>query len=894
MASFNSEWRLLGPYLDEALTLPDEERAAWLASIRERDPELAVKLQTLLDEHRMLAEERFLDSTLGLPGATALASQSVGPYTLVSLMGQGGMGTVWLAERSDGRFERKVAVKFLSIAIHSRVSEERFRREGSILARLAHPHIAELIDAGVSTEGRPYLVLERVDGEHIDRYCDSRRLDIESRIRLFLDVLAAVEHAHANLIVHRDLKPSNVLVTTDGRVKLLDFGIAKLLVDDERQGSATLLTREGGVALTPHYAAPEQVTNEPVTTATDVYALGVLLYVLLTGQHPAGPGPHSPAELLKWIVETEPPRISEVVAPRDKLRRLLRGDLDTIVSKALKKSPQERYANASALTDDLRRYLMHEPIRARPDTIAYRTSRFLRRNRTAVALATLGFVAAIAGLVATTAQARIARTQRDFAFSQLSRAEAISDLNQFLLSDAPSGKPFTVEELLARAEQVVRKSVDKVDNRVELLISIGFQYWLDDEVDKSRRVLEEAYAASRALPERSTRARASCALAIALGSGIDLPRAEALVQEGMRELPDEQHFASDRIFCLKSANKIASEQGKAEEAVKLAEAAQRLLRQSPFRTNYYEVDVLTHLADSYRDAGRFSEAATAFREASLKLAALGRGETKAAGTLYNNWGIVLFQTGQPLEAEKLFGRAISIYSSDEKEEGATPTSLTNRARALGQLARYAEAADYAERAYALAQRRGDQVAINANLLLRAGIYRELGDLKRAAEMLSEVEPRLRRALPPGHYAFASLMSAQAMLAQSEGNLQKSLNLSNQAVALAEEAVKAGREGVWALIIFLVRRANLELDLGRAADAEADAVRAVQMLQKATQPGTFSSDFGRTRLTQGRALRTLGKRQEARAALQSAVEHLEHAVGADHPDTRGARQLLSTM
>ena len=269
----------------------------------------------------------------------------------------------------------------------------------------------------------------------------------------------------------------------------------------------------------------------PVTTATDVYALGVLLYLLLTGQHPAGAGPHSPADLVKAIVDTEPLRVSDVVARRprsgerttnaarrattpDKLRRLLRGDLDTIVAKALKKNPQERYASVTAFADDLRRYLKHEPISARPDTLAYRTAKFVRRNRTAVALAALAFLAAVAGVVGTLIQARTARAQRDFAFRQLSRAEAINDLNSFLLSDAaPSGKPFTVDDLLARAEHIVERQPGEDTIRVELLIAIGRQYTVQDEYAKARRLLEEAYRLSRALPERSTRAMASCALA---------------------------------------------------------------------------------------------------------------------------------------------------------------------------------------------------------------------------------------------------------------------------------------------------------------------------------------------------------------------------------------------
>ena len=259
--------------------------------------------------------------TIDSLGAAALADaqranlEVIGPYRLVNKIGQGGMGQVWLAERSDGRFERKAAVKFLNVALMGQVGEDRFKREGAILGRFSHPNIAELLDAGVSSSGQPYIVLEYVEGKPIDRYCDQSALDVKARIALFLDVLGAVAHAHANLIVHRDIKPSNVLVNKDGHVKLLDFGIAKLLEEEGQENAATLLTREGESPLTPEYAAPEQVTGGPVTTATDVYTLGVLLYQLLCGQHPAGSGVRTPASLLKAIVDTEPPRLADVVTP---------------------------------------------------------------------------------------------------------------------------------------------------------------------------------------------------------------------------------------------------------------------------------------------------------------------------------------------------------------------------------------------------------------------------------------------------------------------------------------------------------------------------------------------------------------------------------------------------
>jgi serine/threonine-protein kinase len=483
------QWQAISPYLDQALDMPDGEREAWLAALREQNPVLADHLQTLLDEHRALAQARFLEhGSMPLPGQAALAGQMIGAYTLLSPIGQGGMGTVWLAERSDGRFQRRVAVKFLSIGLAG--GKERFKREGSIVGRLAHPHIAELLDAGVSSPGQPYLVLEYVDGDHIDRYCDQHKLDVEARLRLFLDVLDAVAYAHAQLIVHRDIKPSNVPVRNDGQVKLLDFGIAKLLEGEGQSAGPTLLTREGGGAMTPEYAAPEQVTGGPVTTATDVYGLGVLLYVLLTGQHPAGPGPHAPADLVKAIVDTEPPRLSNVVAltkpdgeavtpnatkratTPDKLRRVLRGDLDTIVAKALKKNPRERYTSVTALADDLRRYLEHEPITARPDTLRYRGGKFVRRYRVPVAASALVILSLSAGLYEANRERVIAERR----FGQLRQlSNKIFDLDK-AIAGLPGSTQARQKLVTASLEYLGGLASDARGN-VDLALELGEGYW---------------------------------------------------------------------------------------------------------------------------------------------------------------------------------------------------------------------------------------------------------------------------------------------------------------------------------------------------------------------------------------------------------------------------------
>jgi serine/threonine protein kinase len=477
-------WQEISPYLDYAFSLSEEARRAWLKSLAEEKPEAARLLRELLEEHRALAEDRFLEGGSGpianeASMAGQMAGQTIGPYTVISPIGRGGMGSVWLAERSDGRFERRVAIKLLNFSVATG-GAERFKREGRILGQLAHPHIAELIDAGVTAKGEPYLVLEHVEGEHIDEYCDNHRLAISSRVRLLIDVAAAVALAHANLIVHRDIKPSNVLVRKDGEAKLLDFGIAKLLADDSTSGAATQLTLEAGGALTPQFAAPEQITGEAITTATDVYSLGVLSYFLLTGKHPAGANAHSAAELVNAITGTEPLRPSATVTNSDRataekrsttpdrLRRQLSGDLDTILRKALKKEPLERYRSVVTFADDLRRYLEREPISARPDSFTYRARKFVLRNKLGVALAASALFAAGTAIITIEREARRA----EYRFQQVQRLAhtVLFDLNPQIenLAGATPARELLVKTSLEYLDSLAAEARGDVSLQIEL------------------------------------------------------------------------------------------------------------------------------------------------------------------------------------------------------------------------------------------------------------------------------------------------------------------------------------------------------------------------------------------------------------------------------------------
>ncbi|HZQ54843.1 MAG TPA: protein kinase [Bryobacteraceae bacterium] len=860
--------------------------------------EIRCEVESLLD-HDTSPEDDF-SRIVGNSAARLLdpdqaeTEQRCGPYALVRMLGRGGMGAVYLAERVDGEVEQRVAIKFLRYGGDEPAFLDRFHRERQILATLSHPGIARLLDAGHTSDGRPYLAMDYIDGAPIDIY--AAKLDLRTTLELFIQVCEAVSYAHQNLIIHRDIKPSNILVDSAGQPKLLDFGIAKLLEPEEPSAAATMLTRQWGEMLTPEYAAPEQVSGGPITTAIDVYALGVLLFLLLTGQHPLGSAHRSHADLLKAITDTEAPRPSDITARTSPaFGRQFRGDLDTVVAKALKKDPRERYASVAALSDDVRRYLRNEPISARPDTLAYRTAKFVRRNRTVVVLGAAALLALIAGVTGTLMQARRARVQRDFAVQLLSRAEAVNDLNSFVLSDAaPSGKPFTVDGLLQRAERIVERQTADQTRRADLLVEIGRQYTVNDEYGKARQLLEQAYRLSRTVPDAAIRANASCALAQTLSRFGESTRAERLYREGLDSLPNQPLYVLDRIFCQERGSEVAENRGAAAEAVKRALAAQNLLKQLPVRSELTEVNALITLAGAYSNAGRHQEASAAFGRAAGLLTALGRDRTQRAGTVFNNWGVVLILAGRPLEAEKVFRRVIEISRTDNTDETVQPMPLVNYARVLRELGRLDEARRYADQGYGKAQQTVDETALDQSLLLRAAIYRDQHDLERSAQMLAEVEPRLRRTLPAGHIGFATFASERALNAEVAGNLPLALSFSNQAVDLVETLAKAGRQGSDRLPLVLTRRSEVELRLGRAPEAAADASRAVSVVRATAEPGTFSTTAGRAYFALGRALLAQQKNKEARAAFESAAEHLQGALGRDHPETRAARQLATNV
>jgi serine/threonine protein kinase/tetratricopeptide (TPR) repeat protein len=788
-------WRQISPYLDLVLDLPIEEREGWLAKLSIDNPEVAGELRRLLEEQDALNRDGFLDGSLvSSDPHPSLVGLRVGAYKLVSLIGRGGMGTVWLAERSDDRFTGKAAVKLLNVGLIGRSGEARFKHEGSLLARLKHPNIAHLLDAGVTATGQPYLILELVEGEHIDVYCSRRSLDIEARVRLFLDVLAAVSHAHANLIVHRDLKPSNVLVRSDGVVKLLDFGIAKLL-EEEGGAAGPGMTVEGARALTPEYAAPEQLTGGAITTATDVHALGVLLYVLLGGPHPAAGTSGSAAELIRAIVETEPPRLSAVVANG----KALRGELDNIVAKALKKRPEERYSSVTAFAEDLQRYLRNEPVTARPDTMFYRASKFVQRHTPAV-LASAAVTLLIAGLVGFYT-VRLA-SERDRARLEAAKSATISELLTSLLTGADPyatrDREPTVRNILdAGAERVQKELGDQPELKAEMLAVIGRVYQRLGLLDRAKPLLEEALVLGRsASSETPQLAYTLTELGVLLRERGDAAGSIPLLEEGLamrrRLLGNEDKDVAVTLVELGRAFEDAGQPERAEPLFREALAT----RQRIFGEDHRETSTSkAELALLLRERGDLTAAEPLFRQALETSRKVLTEDHPNVGSGWNNLGLTLLDKGDFAGAESMFRRALAIRRKNFGDRHPSlSVSLGNLAAALREQGRYDEAeATLNEALDAVRGAPGTADIDLARLMFSLGkVHLARHDAARAEPILRQALAHHQRAAAPDNWRLAATKSALAEALIGVKQFDEAERLLHEAEPLLKDV--PGRQG----------------------------------------------------------------------------------------------------
>ena len=857
----HDRWRALEPLLDRVLDLSDEERDTWLSDLRQSSPGLADEIVSFLSGEADADRSGFLSEPLDI----TLEGLVLGSYTLARELGHGGMGSVWLARRTDGRFEGLAAVKLLNLARLSPSGQARFRREGSVLARLTHPGIARLLDAGVSPAGQPYLVLEYVDGQPIDAYATSHNLTMAQRLELVLQVLGAIGHAHANLIVHRDLKPSNILVTADGTVKLLDFGIAKLL-------NAKGVTIEGSRVLTPEYAAPEQATGDAVTTATDVYAVGVLLYEVLAGRHPTAEGCETPIDTLRALHERQP-------------TPLPLGDVGTIVDKALRKDPRERYQTAAAFADDLRHYLHQEPINARRSSLSYRARKFVRRNRTAVAAAGATALALVAATVFSIAQMQNAKRQRDAAVFASQRADAQIEFQSLLMSQL-GDTPLTMREIVDRSRAVLERQYagdPRILTTILLQLSDRYSDLGDDKVRGALLARAESIATADQMAEIRCR---QVDVLRSRGLYDDAWRVMSAAESLLRLRPDPEA----RALCLAMRGNLLTEwtHGHADAAADDVRLAIQIRDSLGKRSDAFYIDLLSSLAGTLDEAHQYRQAIDAYHRASAVLDSSGRGTTMTAAINEHDMAITLIRLGETAEAERaLHDVLVRIRRSDPT--GRLPSQP---------LIHYAHAA----------MDQGDlDSAITYFAMLAAQATADTDRYWQGRSLFGLAEAQLRRgAIDDARHTMARFLplSASPDLTKTDDEITDYRLLDGRLAFATGHRAEAQQHIMDALrsvgyfdgkrrgIFYssLIFAGELALAGGQTADALRYAADARALATRDSLTETRSAFVGEARLVEARALFARGDTAAARTAIARAVTALKTGAGEQHPLTTQASAL----
>ena len=693
LSPFEAHWPAISALLDEALNLPASEQTTWLDSLAGEHAAHRDLLRSLLKQRHGIETDDFLGQlpTLDLDAAQGRADglgagSQVGAYRLISEIGRGGMGTVWLAERSDGLMKRRVALK-LPRVVWGDAFAERLGREREILATLEHQHIARLYDAGVDAQGRPFLAMEYIEGQSIDAYCREHSAGVRERLALVVQVMAAVSHAHARLVVHRDLKPGNILVAQDGQVKLLDFGIAKLLEGDRTRETA--LTELGGRALTLDYASPEQIRGEPLGTASDIYSMAVVAYELLAGVRPYRLKRSSAAELEEAIASVEPPQAS-ASASDPRVARQLRGDLDSILNKALKKAPGERYLTMDAFAQDLQRHVQGEPVEARPDGWSYRAAKFVRRYRLQVAAGTVVAVALIAGTSVALWQAREAGLSEQRAKAEAARAqveaatakavqefiESVFNANSINQVDPTASRATTARELLDRAADRIDKELASAPEAQLRLYNLLAEMYVGMALDERALLLERrGLALAIRLRGRDSGAALSAASDMGQTLGHMGRRDEALTtlleaDAAARGRRDDRDFARMMIDTGLARLYSDSDLTKALERARNAAAIARTLAPSQDA-----IGALATLAENARTAGHLEEAHQALVDEAAWVEK--KGYTGILPDILITLGQVQSDLGQLDAAGATLARSIPLA-----ERTGSPNTLRNARYAL--------------------------------------------------------------------------------------------------------------------------------------------------------------------------------------------------------------------
>ncbi|MGV8960129.1 MAG: protein kinase domain-containing protein [Stenotrophomonas sp.] len=842
-----TRWKVLSQVLDQLLEMEPPQRQQRLVHLGRDDPALALALQQLLaNEHA--ASDFLAEPCWTPPDETTRAGALFGPYRLLRQLGEGGMGEVWLAERADGLYQRRVALKLLRAGYADPGLRQRFSQEREILARLEHPNLARLLDAGVGEEGQPYLALAYVEGEPITDYCQRLRLPLEARLRLIVQICAAVSHAHANLVVHRDLKPSNILVTAEGEVCLLDFGIAKLLDPDALAKSDAPPEAR---AFTLHYAAPEQVRGEAITTLTDVYSLGVVLYEVLTGQKPYRLRRQSDAEWETAILGVEPPLPSlavtraaatagAAVPDARRLARRLRGDLDSILIKALQKVPNQRYASAEALGLDLQRHLQDRPVQARPARLLYRLHKYLRRHRWAAAMGSI----AVLGLLVTSAtavwqahQARAemarAQTLQNFVVGLFDVAGKIPrgdfDIHRLLDAGERRGQEELAQQPLAQAELV--------GVIARLRIGLGDYRQALGLLEKQQRVLASQPLVPKGLQleavtqhGRALRMLGQSSQCIALMTPLT-----AMAIEQQRALP--QHAAN-----------FYSQLGRCERMSGSTLQARRWLQRSlALRRDVLgdaigAIENMTDLAGLEGDAGHSAAAIAGYRQALVLLREQGGDRHPVMINLQRGLATAYREQGDMVSAEQQL-RAARAHA--EQVHGVRhPESLSIRR-------------------------------------LLAAVLIDQGQLAQAQRELRQAHALTVQTLGSDHRETGLSWSSLGSLALEQGRL-------DEAVADAARSVQVWRQpdSLRLLPYGLSNYGRLLLQAGRPADALA-ALREARQL-RVGQLGPDDAGVAEVDRQIAEVLVAQGRLPDAAALLTRAIARAQHHYAQDHPRLRALR------
>lgn len=867
-------WAEIAALFDDLVERTPAQRATRLAQIAQEDSSLAREVQALLAADE--ADHTLLEGGVmqALPAIApnlrddASADAVIGPYRLLRRLGQGGMGVVWLGERMDGAYEQQVAIKLLKRGMDSNAILRRFLQERRILARLSHPHIVRLLDGGMSASGRPYYVMEYVDGSTITRHASERQADVRARVVLLAAAADAVAYAHANLIVHRDLKPSNVLVDRDGQPRVLDFGIAKLI---EESGEQTV-TGTGLRVLSPAYAAPEQILGEPVSTATDVYALGLVLCELLVGELPQRRRAAQRVEDATQEITTRASAIAGRLSPgrvaviyggtldRRRLIRSVSGDLDVIIATALQREPARRYPTAAAFAADLRRWLDGRPIDARADSATYRLGKFVRRHRVGVAASVIVACALLGGLGVALWQAGVARAQaqradaeRAQAQRQLARAERVKD---FILALFREQDPISRVKARARsASDLIREGVAQTDAtgasdpdlQAELLRDLGeIQLSLDDR-DNARDTLRRAWE----LQSRSSgadsvaAAKALASYADAVSAGGDMKAAEPMFREALARLRAAGEGETPSVLPVESKLALI-EVVKADhaEAERFARHALEIARTAWGGDSVRLVTHLLTLGKVQQEIPRYEDALQTYREA-LRITVRASGE-------------------EHVRTAMLHASIADVLRVLDRED-----------EALGEY----EAALRVVRA----QLPSGHATIGSMLTRMADLQRRRGDLDAAERAIDEAVPILAAGQASGPYAQALQFQGDLLLAR--GRVDEAVRRYTQAV---ETFRAATGDSVYAVTSTL-KRAGALVRAGRLAQADAVCADAKRIL------GGLAKD----EYVNGYAASVLGELRHAQARYREAAEQqrivlalMTKIYASDHPQIAAARIALA--